>query len=93
MRTSLFIGSSTEGLEIARALQLELDRDAEVEVWSQGVFGLSEGTLSSLVAAVDRFDFAVLVLTALSALLIKRYQRPAIEKVEGPPEELAAAAS
>jgi hypothetical protein len=64
VRTSLFIGSSTEGLEVARALQLELDRDAEVEIWSQGVFGLSEGSLSSLVAAVNRFDFAVLVLTA-----------------------------
>lgn len=63
MRPSLFVGSSTEGLEVARALQAELDPDGEVEIWSQGVFGLSEGTLGSLVAAVDRFDFAVLVLS------------------------------
>lgn len=48
---------------MARMVQLELDHDAEVEIWSQGVFGLSQGTLASLVAAVDRFDFAALVLT------------------------------
>lgn len=64
MRSSLFIGSSTEGLKVARALQAELDHNADVEIWSQGVFGLSEGTMGSLVAAVARFDFAVLVLTA-----------------------------
>jgi hypothetical protein len=36
----------------------------EVKLWDQGVFGLTKGTLESLVNAVDEFDFAVLVLTA-----------------------------
>ncbi len=59
----LFIGSSTEGKDIADALQLGLDRDVEVTVWHQGVFGLSHGALDSLVRASRTFDFAALVLT------------------------------
>ena len=62
-RPSVFIGSSSEGLKIAKNLQLLLDHSCEVTIWSQGVFGLSQGTLESLVLALDDFDFAVLVLT------------------------------
>jgi hypothetical protein len=62
-RPSVFIGSSTEGLKIAKALQILLDQSCEVTIWSQGIFGLSEGTLESLVAALDQFDFAILALT------------------------------
>ena len=32
-------------------------------MWHQGVFDLSSGTLESLVAAIDDYDFATLVLT------------------------------
>src|SRR5438876_12369225 len=35
---SLFIGSSTEGLPIARALQAELDEECEPLVWKQDFF-------------------------------------------------------
>jgi predicted nucleotide-binding protein len=60
----LFVGSSTEGHRVAQAIQVLLDPVCEVEVWSQGAFGLSRGNLDSLVLALDQFDFAVLVLTA-----------------------------
>ena len=62
-RPSVFIGSSSEGLKIAKALQVLLDQAYEVATWSQGGFGLSQGTLESLVGALDQFDFAILVLT------------------------------
>ncbi len=62
-RPRVFVGSSSEGLEIAKTIQLNLDPLAEVTVWSQGVFGLGEGTLESLVACQEQFDFAVLVLS------------------------------
>lgn len=62
-RPRVFIGSSSEGLPYAEMLQLGLDHCAEVTVWSQGVFGLSGGTLEDLVKAGGRFDYAVLVLT------------------------------
>ena len=64
VRPSLFVGSSTEGLRIAKALQVLLDHACEVTIWGQGVFGLGQGTLESLVLALDEYDFAVLVLTA-----------------------------
>jgi hypothetical protein len=62
-KSTVFIGSSVEGLEIARAVEWHLDREAEVTLWSQGVFGLGLGTLEALVDSLDQFDFGVLVLT------------------------------
>jgi predicted nucleotide-binding protein len=62
----LFVGSSTEGLSIAKAIQLNLDHEyheCEVTLWSQGVFGLGRGTLEELVQEAATVDFAVLVLT------------------------------
>jgi hypothetical protein len=62
-RPTMFIGSSSEGLKIAESIQLNLDHVCEAKVWSQGVFGLTQGTLESLVAQLHDFDFATLVLT------------------------------
>lgn len=62
-RPTLFVGSSSEGLKIAKAVQVLLDQSCEVTIWSQGIFGLGEGTLESLVNVLDDFDFAALVLT------------------------------
>ncbi|MET0396393.1 MAG: TIR domain-containing protein [Longimicrobiaceae bacterium] len=62
-RPSVFIGSSKEGLPIAEAIQLNLDELCEVTLWSQGFFGVGQGTLESLVGKLNDFDFAILVLT------------------------------
>ena len=37
-KATLFIGSSREGLEIARAISHSLRDEAEVTVWNEGVF-------------------------------------------------------
>ena len=63
LRPSIFIGSSKDGLSIAEAIQLNLDHSCEVTIWSQGVFGLGQGSLESLVDRLDSFDFAIIVLT------------------------------
>lgn len=76
MRPAVFIGSSTEGLSIARAVQAQLDSACEVEIWSQGVFGLTQGNLESLVLALDRFDFAVLVLTTDDLVVSRGAKKP-----------------
>jgi hypothetical protein len=62
-KPSLFVGSSSEGLEIARAVAVQLNNDAETTVWNEGVFAPGQGNLESLVNALERFDFAALVLT------------------------------
>jgi hypothetical protein len=73
-RPRVFIGSSTEGLQVSRALQADLYHDAEPILWSQGVFGLSAGTLESLVNECNNFDFAVFVLSP-DDLIRRRNQR------------------
>lgn len=72
-KPTLFIGSSVEGKAVAEAIQLNLEYDITSTVWHQGVFGLSNNTLQSLVSAVKNFDFAILVLTP-DDLLTKRGQ-------------------
>jgi predicted nucleotide-binding protein len=62
-RPSMFIGSSSEGKTIAQCVRSQLADDADVTIWNEGPFGLGQGTLESLVTALDQFDFAVLVLT------------------------------
>jgi len=65
----MFIGSSAEGLPVAEAIQLNLDYACEVTIWSQGVFGLGQGTLESLVDRLGDFDFAALILTPDDVIL------------------------
>ena len=63
-RPRVFIASSVEGLPIAEAIAGDLQFLADVTIWDQGVFPLSEGTLPALDAVADQFDFAIVVLTA-----------------------------
>ena len=60
---STFIGSSSEGLEFARAVRSLLDRDAEVTIWNEGIFSPGNTFIDTLINALPRFDFAILVLT------------------------------
>ena len=59
----VFIGCSLEGLRYAKIIQLQLAPATRTRIWNQGVFGLSSGTLESLVAERGNFDYAVLILT------------------------------
>jgi predicted nucleotide-binding protein len=61
---TMFIGSSTEGLEVARSLQEAMANDCVCTVWPDWVFKLGENTMATLLAEVDKYDFAVLVLSA-----------------------------
>lgn len=61
---SLFIGSSTEALDVARAIKFQLKEEAEVTIWNEGLFGLGKSALESLVQSLEKFDFAILVLSA-----------------------------
>jgi len=61
-KVRIFIGSSSEGLEISRYIQTELSFDYHVTIWNQGtVFGLGDATIESLERAVQEYDFAIFV--------------------------------
>jgi len=62
-RPSLFIGSSSEGLEFARAARGLLNQDAEVTLWNEGFFHLGDTFIETLINGLPRFDFALLVVT------------------------------
>jgi hypothetical protein len=63
VKPSLFIGSSSEGVEFARAVRTLLDRDVEASLWNEGFFKLGSTFIETLVNSIARFDFAVLLLT------------------------------
>jgi hypothetical protein len=62
-KPSVFIGSSSEGLEFARAARALLSQDAEITLWNEGFFSLGSTFIETLINALPRFDFAILVLT------------------------------
>lgn len=60
-KSKIFIGSSTEGLDIAYAIQQNLDQDAEVTIWVQGIFQLSTPIITTLINQLSVFDYAIFV--------------------------------
>ncbi len=72
----LFVGSSTEGLSIAYAVQENLEFDAETTVWKQGVFKPTRQTLADLVAAMQTTDFAAFVFNADDVLNMRGKDYP-----------------
>lgn len=61
LKPKLFIGSSTEAIEIANAIQKNLEDDASVTVWTENVFKLSSTILDDLITASDEFNFGIFV--------------------------------
>jgi hypothetical protein len=61
MKPNIFIGSSVESLQIAYALQQSLEFDANITVWTQGIFKLSGSALVDLINSLTTFQFAIFV--------------------------------
>jgi predicted nucleotide-binding protein with TIR-like domain len=59
---SIFIGSSTEGLPIARKIEQVLSSSARVSIWKK-IVKLGEFPLEALLKSVEVYDFGVIVLT------------------------------
>jgi predicted nucleotide-binding protein len=71
----IFVGSSSEGIEIARAIQSELHREFSVEIWNQNtVFGLGTATIEALESAVETYDFGIFIFTPDDEVIMREVQ-------------------
>ncbi|SDL21245.1 CBASS system CD-NTase-associated NAD(+) hydrolase Cap12 [Siphonobacter aquaeclarae] len=66
MKKRLFIGSSSEELELAHAAKLLLEQDFDVTIWNDtvwdsAVFRINQNFLSDLLKASLKFDFGILI--------------------------------
>ena len=77
-RPRVFVGSSTESLDLAYAIQENLQRDAEVTVWPQGIFEPSQTALRSLIQVLDKSDFGVFVFTPDDRLRLRKRTQSAV---------------
>ncbi|WP_238882024.1 nucleotide-binding protein [Clostridium sp. YIM B02551] len=60
-KPSVFVGSSTESISIAEAVQENLQHTCNIELWSQGTFQPSSTSLDDLLKTINRFDFAIFI--------------------------------
>ena len=61
LTAKVFVASSVEGLEIARAIQENLEHDAETTVWNQGIFAPGAQVLQILRTVLESADFGIFV--------------------------------
>lgn len=77
MKPRVFVGSSSESLPIAYAIQ-ELLPEMEVTVWSQGIFKLSSNILDDLIRTLDNTDYGVFVFSPDDLVNIRDQQFSAV---------------
>src|SRR6266851_4560153 len=74
----VFVGSSREGLKVAEAIQKELANDAEVTLWSQGIFRTINVAIEDLMGALNEFDFAIFVFLPEDALTVRKKEAQSV---------------
>ena len=75
LRPRAFIGSSREHIDLARAVQENLEFDIETRVWDQDAFRLSRYPLEELHAQLAESDFGVFILAPVDVATIRGEDR------------------
>jgi hypothetical protein len=75
-KPKLFVGSSQKNLSIAQILADSLEEVTDVTIWNEGVFGLNQGFLDTLLSKLREFDFAAFVLAPDDVTTSKDEERP-----------------
>lgn len=57
----VFVGSSKESIDVAFAVQENLEDAAEVRLWNQNLFRPSENTIDELIRFSKEFDFGIFI--------------------------------
>ena len=76
MKPTLFVGSSSESLDVAYAAQRNLEDVAEVVVWTQGIFELTRSYLESLLDALEDTEFGLFIFGADDLIKIRGTEMP-----------------
>lgn len=63
MKARIFIGSSTEGLDIAQKVKEFFSPDFECSLWTDDIFKYNENYLETLLKEANLFDYGILVFT------------------------------
>lgn len=71
MKRKLFIGSSSEGLNIAKHVKAFFEDVYDCHVWNEDVFALNKNTLESLLKAAYLYDNAIMIWTSDDIALIR----------------------
>lgn len=61
IRTQTFIGSSSEGLEIAMAIKANLIEKTDCQIWTEGLFLPGKTYIETLEKLINSMDYAILV--------------------------------
>ena len=64
IKPTLFIGSSTEGLDVARLVKACLSDFADCRIWNEDVFALNQSYFETLNDILNLFEYGVLIGTA-----------------------------
>jgi|SRR5215213_6884468 len=75
MTPTLFIASASESLDVAYAIQEELEEFAEATVWQQHLWEPTRTTLEDLISALDQFDFGAFVFTPDDISIIREQEQ------------------
>lgn len=78
MKPAVFIASSRESLDLASAMQENLEHVAEVTVWTQDVFKLSRYNIESLIDALEASDFGVFMFEPQDIVHIRGTEKLAV---------------
>lgn len=63
MKPRVFIGSSSEGLEIANFIKSQLESSVECRVWNDDIFKYNRSFFHTLIKEASLFDYGILVAT------------------------------
>lgn len=74
----LFIASSAESLDIAEAVNVNLDHELEVTIWTGGTFKLSSTTIDDLLQKASSVDFALFIFTPDDIATIRSRTEPVV---------------